>query len=82
MSKGPKQNEGGGIGEGEAGIEGEENKVEEISPENMKYAEPLLPYFGEEVVKKIFSRPWAVREEGMKEAEDIIKKDGSDQPVF
>lgn len=23
------------------------NKIEEISPENMKYAEPLIPVFGE-----------------------------------
>jgi hypothetical protein len=32
----------------------------------MKYAEPLLPVFGDEVVKKMFSKPWAIREEGLK----------------
>jgi hypothetical protein len=52
--------------------------VEEISPENMKYAEPLIPAFGEDVVKKMFSRPWAIREEGLKECEEIIKKRGND----
>lgn len=51
----------------------EENKVEEISPENMKYAEQLIPVFGENVVKKMFSRPWAARDEGLKECEDIVK---------
>ena len=56
----------------------EDHKVEEISPENMKYAESLLPVFGEETVKKMFSRPWALREEGLRECEEIIKKNGSD----
>lgn len=48
----------------------------------MKYAEPLIPVFGEEVVKKMFSKPWATRDEGLKECEEIIKKNGSDQSVF
>jgi hypothetical protein len=48
----------------------------------MKYAEPLVPYFGEETVKKMFSRPWAVREEGLKECEDLIKSNGSDPGMF
>lgn len=39
-------------GEGEL----EEGKEDEISPENMKYAEPLIPVFGEDVVKKMFSK--------------------------
>lgn len=48
----------------------------------MKYAEALIPVFGEDVVKKMFSRPWAIRDEGLKECEDIVKKNGSDQQVF
>jgi hypothetical protein len=67
---------------GEGGGDQEEGKVEEISPENMKYAEALIPVFGEDVVKKMFSRPWPTREEGLKECEDIIKKQGNEQSVF
>ena len=48
----------------------------------MKNAESLIPIFGEDVVKKMFSRPWAIREEGLKECEEIIKKSGNDQSVF
>ena len=48
----------------------------------MKYAEALIPVFGEEPVKKMFSRPWSLREEGLKECEEQIKKNGNDQPVF
>lgn len=74
MSKGPKRDiEGGGDGE-----EGDDVKVDEISPENMKYAESLLPVFGEEIVKKMFSKPWAIRDEGLKECEDHVKRNGSD----
>jgi len=32
----------------------------------MKYAEALIPIFGEDIVKKMFSRPWAIRDEGLK----------------
>jgi hypothetical protein len=63
---------------GDPGTEGEEGKVEEISPGNMKYAEALIPVFGEDVVKKMFSRPWAVREEGLKECEEHIRNNGDD----
>jgi hypothetical protein len=52
--------------------------VEEISPENMKYAEALIPVFGEEVVRKMFSRPWATRDEGLKACEDHVKRNGND----
>lgn len=44
----------------------------------MKYAEPLIPIFGESVVKKMFSRPWQAREEGLKECEEIVRKEGND----
>jgi hypothetical protein len=31
----------------------------------MKYAELFIPVFGEATVKKMFSKPWVVREEGL-----------------
>ena len=48
----------------------------------MKYAEVLIPVFGEDIVKKMFSRPWAIREEGLKACEDIVKRNGNDQATF
>ena len=48
----------------------------------MKYAESLIPVFGEDIVKKMFSRPWAVRDEGLKACEDVVMKNGNDQSVF
>ena len=72
MSKNPGagQNEGGGGG-GFGGEGGQEFRQEmedrdEISPENMKYAEQLIPVFGEQVVKQMFSSKWQTREEGLK----------------
>ena len=75
------------VKKGEQGAEGgeggeEEGKVEEITSENMKYAEPLIPVIGEEIVKKMFSRPWAVREEGLKQCEDLLLLQGSDPQYF
>jgi len=48
----------------------------------MKYAEPLIPMFGEDIVKKMLSKPWVIREEGLKECEEIIKKNGNDLQIF
>ena len=31
----------------------------------MKYAEVLIPVFGEDIVKKMFSKAWTVRDEGL-----------------
>jgi hypothetical protein len=39
--------------------EGKNTLADEIAPENMKYAEPLMPIFGEELVKKMYSKIWA-----------------------
>ena len=74
-------NMGAGDGDDGANFPGE-TKVDELSPENMKYAEQLLPLFGEDVVKKMFARPWAIREEGLKAAEDIIASGGNEQAMF
>jgi hypothetical protein len=41
----------------------------------MKYAEPLIPIFGEDMVKRMYSkRNWNVRDEGLKLCEDFIKE--------
>ena len=48
----------------------------------MKYAEPLIPIFGEGIIKKMFSKPWVTREEGLKDCEEVIKKNGNDLTVF
>lgn len=58
--------------------EGEEGKFEEISQENMKYAEALIPVFGEDIVKKMFSKPWAIREESLKACEYVVKRTGNE----
>ncbi len=48
---------------------------EEIAPENMKYAEPLIPIIGEEMIKKMYSkRTWNVRDEGLKKCEEFNKE--------
>ena len=70
MSKGGAGARLGSPDAGTRGGEDDEGKPEEISPENMKYAEQLIPYFGEETVKKMFQKAWVTREEGLKECED------------
>jgi len=44
----------------------------------MKYAEALIPVFGDAIVKKMFSRPWALRDEGLKECEEHVKSNGNE----
>jgi hypothetical protein len=48
----------------------------------MKYAESLIPIFGEDIVKKMFSKPWSVRDEGLKECEEHIRKNANDLTTF
>lgn len=48
----------------------------------MKNAEALIPVFGEETVKKMYQRAWVTREEGLKECEEHVKKNGNDLQVF
>lgn len=38
----------------------------------MKFADPLIPYFGEEIINKVFSKTWQVREEGLRLLEEFI----------
>jgi hypothetical protein len=54
--------------------EGKSTLGEDIAPENMKYAEPLMPIFGEEMVRKMYSKSWPTRDEGLKQCEDFLKE--------
>lgn len=47
----------------------------DIAPNLLKYAEPLIPILGEELVKKIFSPQWPTRDEGVKECEEFTKRE-------
>lgn len=38
----------------------------------MGAAQPLIDVFGEPIVRKIFSRTWALREQGIDQVEDVI----------
>lgn len=38
--------------------EGGTGRAEELTEEDMKLAEPLIPVFGMEIVKKIFASDW------------------------
>jgi hypothetical protein len=38
------------------------SRAEELSEEEMKAAEPLIPVFGMELVKKLFASDWHQRE--------------------
>lgn len=39
----------------------------------MKFAEPLIPILGEDLVKKLFGVTWNQRDEGLKELEDHVR---------
>lgn len=59
----------------------------EMAPGMMKYAEPLIPTLGDDLVKKIFSSSWPTRDEGLKECESFIKEhlsknDPNSQAIF
>jgi hypothetical protein len=45
---------------------------EPILPKDMAAAQPLIDVFGEPSIRKIFSRAWNLREEGIAEIEDQI----------
>ena len=49
---------------------------EPIAPNNMAVAQPLIYIFGEPSVRKIFSKTWNLREEGISEIEDFILQGG------
>lgn len=45
---------------------------EPITPKDMAAAQPLINIFGEPPIRKIFSRTWNLREEGISEVEEFI----------
>lgn len=45
---------------------------EPIAPNMMSIAQPLIAVFDEPPMRKIFSRAWNLREEGINEIEEII----------
>lgn len=49
-----------------------EQAAEELSAENRKAAQPLIEMFGEQVVRKLFSKSWQLREEALGEVEDEV----------
>lgn len=57
---------------GEEFNEEEFKSGEPIAPDKRDVAHPLIDVFGEQTVRKIFSRTWALREEGIGEVEDMI----------
>jgi centrosomal protein CEP104 len=64
-----------GIPEDGGIIGGGDNKpteVEDLKGEDVKLAAPLIPVFGEETVKKLFSKNWVNRENGLIEIEEIV----------
>jgi hypothetical protein len=49
------------------------NKNLDIPTGMLKYAEPLIPIIGEDLVKKIFNGQWPMRDEGVKECEELVR---------
>ena len=46
---------------------------DEISAANLKYAEPLIPYFGEPTIKKCFAKKWQEREEAFSDIQEQVQ---------
>ena len=48
--------------------------AEELTEDDMKLAEPLIPVFGMEIVKKIFATDWHLREQALNQISEEISK--------
>lgn len=59
---------------GEEFNEDEELNGEPITPAMMAIAAPLIEIFGEPVIRKVFSRTWNLREQGLAEIEEEIMR--------
>jgi hypothetical protein len=59
---------------GEEFNEDEELNGEPITPAMMAIAAPLIDVFGEPVIRKVFSRTWNLREQGLAEIEEEIMR--------
>lgn len=49
-------------------------QAEKLSGEAAKFAEPLIPYLGEDICEKIFSKNWNAREEGVTTLEREVRR--------
>lgn len=58
--------------------EGSLLEAEGLSLEATKKAELMLPFFGEQLCRKLFSKQWPLREEALKEIEGAISRASSD----
>lgn len=66
---------GGGMKEyenEEAEAAGKNAEAEPVSGQNAINAEPLVAFFGESLIRKIFSKDWHLRDNGIKELQDAI----------
>ena len=49
-------------------------QAEKLGGETAKFAEPLIPYLGEDICEKIFSKNWNAREEGVTTLEREVRR--------
>ena len=48
-------------------------EAEDLTDESLKLAEPLVPVFGIDLIKKVFASDWHLREEGLNGIMNEIK---------
>ena len=72
LGKNAGKNQPAAYAPGEEFNEEELKDGEPIHPSQFANAQPLIDIFGEPVVRKIFSRTWALREEGISEIESQV----------
>lgn len=70
--------EDGGIVGGE---EKQPTEAEDITGNNIKLAQPLIPVLGEYTIKKLFSKNWANRENAIIETEDYLSSNSDPDTV-
>jgi len=75
-----KNNTGKGIEE-EMQQQNLPKEAEELTPQHEKLAEPFLPILGRELCKKIFSKHWNLREEGLKTLIIEVPKDSKSKEI-
>ncbi len=54
----------------------EDKEVEDLTGDKIVQAQPMIAVFGATDVKKIFSRTWQLREEGINNIESLILNEG------
>jgi hypothetical protein len=57
------------------------SEAEFLTNENLKLAEPLIPVIGEELARKIFSKTWNLREDGLRILEQEIGLEGRSKVI-